>query len=324
MKEILLLPYFLLIPLSIYGNIWFRVKVNRRQMFAAKRSMFLSYGLNLSLLCGVILSSYFLVTIFYINLNVLENPLPTSAALLYMLSFYLILYFLIIRTWLLHFRYKFNTFTLQLRWQQLINSNIIQTSQKTNWYIRNNHKYGNMKYVAKRLAITMTPGYICFISNLALNIRFLLIPGIILTLSYIVFYITILCKTPYAKDTYFMHWESKMHSRVLLICIVTMFVMIIVNRVSPFKHPYIIVGMIHISVSSVFCGMILISTYIIIRKNTTNVIIRHKSLTDGKEKYTVELLLSNEESVNLFMVYMAKELSYMLRFYGTFIFRDVS
>ena len=310
-KGVTFLPYLIIIPLSIYGIIWFKWKTSDETV-ATKRSLFLSYGLSISLSFGILMSFCAHGSIFYISQEVTNNALLSAVILSYLFSWYLILYFLIIKSWKLHYKYKFSFYSLQLKWQQLINSNIVETSQKTNWYIHNNHKYGNLKYIIKRGAIFAGLGYIWFIVYFITDLIPLLAIGFFCTLLFIVFYIIIICKTPYQKDTYFFHWESQTHSRLLSLCFLILVIMAMAfSFTHDIPHPYIIVGCIHTFISSVFCGMILVATYGVVRKNTTNLITRHTKSTHhqgNNNKYTVELLLSNKKSANAFMKYLAKEL----------------
>lgn len=309
-EGITFLPYLLTIPLSIYGIIWFRFKT-KDEIYATKRSLFLSYGLKISLSFGILMTFCAHGTVFYIS-DDFTTALVSTVILLYLFSWYLILYFLIIKSWLLYYKYKFSFYTLQLEWQQLINSNIIQTSQKTNWYIHNNHKYGNLKYMTKRGAFVAFLGYIWFILYfINTEVPAVLAIGFFCTLLFIIFYIIILCKTPYKKDTYFFHWESRMHSRLLSLCFLMMVIMAMTFAIVPNPpYPYIFVGSIHIFISSVFCCMILVSTFCVVRKNTVIPVLRHTKSTDNNYKrYTVELLLSNKKSANAFMKYLAKEFS---------------
>ena len=313
-REVAFSPYIFTIPLSTYAIIWFRSKT-KDEMFATKRSTVLFYGLTISLWCSIVASAYLQAAICFIDVTVLTSLWTRIGALIYILSWYSILYFLTIRIWLLYFKYNWQYYSLQSKWQQLINKNIVESSQKINWFVHNSHKYGNVKYVTKRGIIFAVFGYIWYILTLGFQLPSILVaPGFICILLYILFYIIILCKTPYQKDTYFIHWETKMHSRLLFGCFLVMAIIVMVLRIWGYQdddnaYVYIIASTLHPSISSIFCVMILVSTYIMLKKNTTNVVIQHKSMSDTKEQYSVELLLSNEKSVNLFMKYLAKEYS---------------
>ena len=303
-------PYAIIIPVSIYGIIRFHLKA-KTQIFATKQSLFLTWGLNISLLCAILSSAYFHAFLLYID--DLDNPNGAISVLFYMLCWFSILYFLIMRAWLLHFKHRFHAVSLQLQWQQLINSNAVETSHNTNWYIRNHHKYGNAKYITKRSAPLAIFTYLWFILYFVYPLKPFMGIGFILTMSFIIFYIIILCKTRYQSDTYFIHWECKMHSRLLSICVMIEMIIASIQKIAPMNSNGRIIGisLFYPFISAIFCVMILISTIIMIKKNTTNVTIRHKMAPekDTKEIYTVELLLSNEQSINAFMKWLARELS---------------
>ena len=68
---------------------------------------------------------------------------------IWFILWWLLLFFMTVKAWMIYFKYKWTYFTLQLKWQKVLNKNIIKKIEKENWFIRNNNKYGNLKYIYK-------------------------------------------------------------------------------------------------------------------------------------------------------------------------------
>ena len=108
------IPYFFLIPICIYGNVNL-YSYHRSDLFVKKRSTFLLFGLNISCFTLIIfnLQAQY-CRIYQIGTQAL-NTIPG------VLSWSLILFFLISKNWLIYWRYKWQYYTLQTKWQKVIN-----------------------------------------------------------------------------------------------------------------------------------------------------------------------------------------------------------
>merc|ERR1712084_199583 len=64
-------------------------------------------------------------------------------------------FFLNVKNFVIHFRYFYQHIHVQSQWQQIINNNFVTELNKTNWYVRNNQKWGegNIKNVYKLFGV---------------------------------------------------------------------------------------------------------------------------------------------------------------------------
>ena len=111
-------------------------------MVMRKRSISLVFGFNIVLLLAMISSTLTNACMF----NFHGTGMIIASMIIWYICWWLLLYFLTVKEWLVYFKHKWTFYTLQLKWQQIINTD---TQSKTNWYIQNNHKYGNLKFVYK-------------------------------------------------------------------------------------------------------------------------------------------------------------------------------
>ena len=154
------IPYLLMLPIHIYGN-WKLYNNHQSSMFIKKRSFPLTFGLNMAFALMVItfLESQ-IVTIY--NLGPFLLRLMPSIA-----SLWLLLSLLICKNWLIYWRYKWQYYTLQTNWQKIINPYEFEEQICSNFYLKNNHKYGQRSYVAK-ICITVT--FLMFVFGLNFGI----------------------------------------------------------------------------------------------------------------------------------------------------------
>ena len=126
----------------------------------------------------------------------------------------------------------------------------------------------------------------------------------------ILFYFIIVCKTPFINDTFYLHWESKIHSKILIAmgfgCILVNAVNLVFDSdilVASTATPILILGFFALNYSS---------TWWIIYKNVNQreleKQINHAPDNEHGGDITLDMILTDEKSINLFMQHLAKEL----------------
>ena len=149
---------------------------------------------------------------------------------------YLLLFFLVLKNWIIFYKYHWQYYTMQSKWQQLINKNVVNLKNQQNWFIENNKTYGNLHWIYKRLAVIFSIAFMinssaavyCFLDDFSL-ISCIIGGGMeSMTFSPLsLVYAIIVCKTPTFDDTFSIHWESKMHSKLLIILMIINPIMIV-------------------------------------------------------------------------------------------------
>lgn len=112
-------------------------------MYLHKRSLVVFYALNSS----IILSMISLLFISYAFVNC-PKIVQVIACICCLISSWFLLMLLVTKNWMILYKYKWTYYTMQSKWQQLINSKIVKENQN-NWYIIHNKTYGNLYYIAK-------------------------------------------------------------------------------------------------------------------------------------------------------------------------------
>ena len=113
-------------------------------MFIQKRSTTLALGFVCTLLYGMATLTYTIIAQLYC-----DGPALRIAQISAATAFFLLLFYLNTRSWMIYYQYYWNYYALQLDWQQIINSNFVEEQHRNNWFIKNKHKYGNLRFVIK-------------------------------------------------------------------------------------------------------------------------------------------------------------------------------
>ena len=129
------------VVLCIYGNI--KLHSQNNEMYLHKRSLVVFYALNYSIILSMI--SLLFISFAFVNCHKIVQVIACICCLI---SSWFFLMLLVTKNWMILYKYKWTYYTVQSKWQQLINSNILKQNQ-TNWYIIHNKKYGNLYYIAK-------------------------------------------------------------------------------------------------------------------------------------------------------------------------------
>ena len=303
---ILIFVECILLPIAIYGNVLlFRF---RDALFIRKRSIFVLFGLNLSF-CFVIFT---VPVVLLISQFQTTHYFVTRSYLIFLL--YVVIFFLNVRNWLILYRYKWNYYTIQYRWQSIINPSV---SQQSNWYIRNYSKYGQTAYILKLFGIIHTISLIFNISGSSIrgdDIAFSgtrsiiasavsVINGILLLLTYFI----IIIQIPNFNDFYFIHWESKLQSRTIILFIL---VPVIGNIVEMFINEQLLFMVSSTIIVLIFFIMNWIATFGIVNKNMRYELSEYLSSSNKPAAVGIKLqdLLANEIALNAFVEHLFTEL----------------
>ena len=215
------------IILSIHGNK--KIYQIRNAIFIQKRSINIYFGLNISLIIAIvaIINGYIARIISTINTQSGSNSVYIVIAdNISIICYYLFLFFCITKSWMIYYKERWTFHTLQSQWINIITSNDDST---TNWFIRNNHKYGSLSYMTKIFGIYhIIAAILGTVAVIGLHLGFIdkSITDILAALPFlisIVIYTIIICKTTRLSevdDVFYIHWESKIHSRILLLFLI--------------------------------------------------------------------------------------------------------
>ena len=252
---------------------------------------------------------------------------------IYFLSWFLCLWFLLTKNWILFFKSKWTYFTLQLEWQQLINSNKAIYNHQSNWFIRNNNKYGKTKNVLIIFGTIAFVGWLITCYGVILIIwtnkhpmmRTLSISMIVfIFLIVIILYNILVFKTPAANDIFYIHHENRLHATVMFIVVLLYGIM---NGIfTTMDHLYVIYSscVIWPIISLLLTSMIYISTKLVIVKNKdykdlplqlANSISKSRTRSQRSNSkrtihITLEMVLKHKKAFHHFMVHMSREYVY--------------
>ena len=278
------------------------------QMYMKKRSISLYYALNLSLTFGMAALVMMLVALLHLE-NKLWVVIVLSVCLLCLFS---CLYFLLTKSWMVFYKYKWTYYTMQLQWSYIINSKSAVTSSETNWFIVNHKTYGNLWYVYKLFAVFFLMGSTIAAAAAALMVysdfqMIVFIPAATAFACVMIlvfgFYTYLIKSTPLLKDTYKIHWESRVHVK----CLVTCEFVDILATVAFIVYPSIKIWLFAVVPQNVcLLAMVYLSTYHLSRLQSQNIGVATKThLRD----ITVDMTLANESAIHAFMVHLSKEYS---------------
>eukprot|EP01084_Bolivina_argentea_P250932 420636_1 len=299
-----------LISVSIYSNI--KLYHQKNEMYILKRSPVVLFGLNCTIILAMILYPFVAAGFLYFS------PLALLfVMILFFFTWFAFLSFLIIKNWMIYYKYHWTHYTIDYEWQQIINPNKTITNKQQNWFIKNKLKYGNSTYVAKRIFIA---AFICFLIQLCTliltisatyvnwNVTVIFI-GLLLLLIImcipIIIYTIIVCKTPAFDDIFSIHWESKMHSR----CLITIAIISMLSNVLPFisSNPQSVVYGVPFLIITLYI-MNHISTFSIMKKNTHSN--TYDRLNASKSSViSLEMILADSIGFSEFMLHLSKEFS---------------
>lgn len=220
--------WIIFILISIYYNIALCTRNN--EMFLQKRSLPVFYSLNISFIAGMITFLFFGISTVYGS-----KILQVISVITAFFGLYSILFFVLIKNWMIYYKYHWQYYSLQSKWQQLINKNILNVRNEQNWFIQNNKTYGNFHWIYKRLVGIVLIACILNSSSVvytmwndwSLHTALIATAVECLTISPLsLIYAIIVWKTPYFEDTFLIHWESRLHAKLLILFMIVNPIMI--------------------------------------------------------------------------------------------------
>eukprot|EP01084_Bolivina_argentea_P142893 250999_1 len=326
--EIIAVSLFVICAIAaINGN----VKLYRisNAMFIQKRHKSIVFGLNTVLIFEMLS----IVVGHWISLTGSEIPIVSLIANIFtVICYWSFFYFSIGKNWMIYYKERWTFHTLQLEWQQIINKT---NNDNNNWFIKNNSKYGSLSYVYKIFGIYYVIGIILGIIGMievsSPNPNLLFVAPLIAMplLVVVVFYVTIICKTTHLAlidDIFFIHWESKMHVRVISFGMIIVFVqyafgILISNRkglsAAIFNPIYVVIlyVLIHISTYSIYTRNYHTDEtsqqeqFTNRSQSQISISNRSQSPISTFTKIKLHHILSNENSIHLYMIHLSKEYS---------------
>lgn len=307
----------------------------RDEMYIRKRSIYIILGMNMPLILLIISLNIGLCARIH-NYPIIEFVTD----LLSVLCWWIFVYFFNIKSWIMYYKQKWIYFALKFKWKKMLHSGY---TNNDNWFIKNNHKWGNRLYVSKIFAIFYLIGLslgiigsiLDYFQHLHSSIAsaFISIPFLISTIICIIIVWKTERSSSKENDIFHIHWESKIISIILLSFITTYLIFVYLsydnlNRINDEKIIYLSFTPLFVIFPTI---LIHISTYIIRAKN------RHPFASDNKNRkrrlrsfsgsrsvkpITLEQVLSNEKSVHHFMVYLSKELRKNIAHFAMFTKTD--
>eukprot|EP01083_Nonionella_stella_P052962 140320_1 len=305
----------LVIPYAIYCNT--KIFKFNGEMFIQKRSTSLIYGFNISCITNMF-TTIFVSLIRLVHHHSYYTTLHYIGFITWFLSLWSIIFFLISKTWMIYFKYYWTHYTIESEWIQIINKNALTstTNSQQNWFIKNNRKYGNLHYVYKYVCLFCTIGVlinlcavIIFVKNdLASGVHthdmtagFLVLALLFVSLNPpIMFYAYIAWKTPACDDIFYIHWEAKMHAKLLLL-LGFFFLLSTVWFIVSGDWTSVTLGM--LTMDLILFAMIYVSTCMIATKN------QWKHDSSQRKKVELEEILTNEDAIHSFMIHLSREYS---------------
>ena len=313
---------FIGLIMAIHGNI--RLYKYRELPLLEKRNLSIIFGLNISIICaillsiGVILSQYLNSTLSHRIVIVLQFA-----------SWFSIFLFLNIDAFCIHFRYKWQYYTIQSKWQEIINPSYVEALSKHNWYIRTYSIWGKYSNICKVFA---TVHVIDFMISAALEmllrpnidnsdhiilVFFLILESVTLMLPFII-YITIVFTTPIFDDIFLIHWQSRMEAKLSLILIIVFLSGNIVETTITNDHiSTLLYTLIFNTILIIILFTLLsVSTFMIKYKDDKQAvrmqmerITTMENTRNDNTKITLDSVLGNDKCLNIFMNHLSKEYS---------------
>ena len=291
-----------------------KMKSFNSKLFMKKRKLTLFYAVNASIIT-LIISNGILVFFFANYSHPMNSFMISLAVAVWSPSAYAWLCLLVMNNWLIWYRYRWTYYISQSKWQQIINPNVLSDDMCTslNWFILNNAKYGQFKAVSKYFGgaavccclILIPLNFWAFAYHFG-NIAVMLptFAAFFLTFQpWSAVYIYCVWKTPSLDDAFAIHWESKMHAKILCstfpLYLPGFIYMVITGDVNGW--------IVSVSVYSIQLFFILfVSTHLVtqrVKRNNT------LSTQEHDDSISLKMVLENEITLNLFMNHLSSELS---------------
>ena len=265
-----------------------------------------------------VLHVQFLISVFLIEISTLISTISASfygrtsnvyivSRIFIQITFWSVICNDFMIRWLLYFNNNWTLATMKSKWEYIIIGNHID-NHETNWFIRNKNKYGQYNKIRKYN--TGVIGVLCVVTCSIYVLEHLkMLPfGIysiivvpMATILCIIFGILI-CKTPKYMDIFYIIFESRMHLAIsFMVFCIYIFFLFLWKRLSD-EHDAVLSSIASVGLIYTWNGIFIVSTMIIVRKNTN----ANLSNIDSND-ITLEYLLQNQDRMQLFMDHLYKE-----------------
>ena len=303
-----------MISISIYWII--KQCANNQRMYIKKRALSLYHSLNFSLLFAMI--AMMIMLIGFARFPITPQIIVANIGCF---SCYYFFYMLLVKNWMIYYKYQWTYYTMQYKWSHIINSTSASTESDNNWYIVNNNKYGNLYYIYKLFGIIFFIFYIIGggATSFAIYTKFdIIVCAIVAAITMPIFaaigifYFYLVKNTPYIDDAYKIHWESRTHAKLLLLwafcCTLTNASYLIFQDI----HAFPVFGTL---MNVTLFMMIFVSTAYLakiqrdINTNTELVNPMRNNSVKVSDQINIDNMLSNEAMIHAFMVHLSTEYS---------------
>eukprot|EP01083_Nonionella_stella_P173012 595491_1 len=304
--------WILMIAYAIYSTIKTKLNNYNATTWMKKRNIIVFYSLNASCICCM--SSLMFTGICWANTSGLILNISNIA---WVCAIFIWMSVLLTKNWGIYYRYKWTQYIQQSQWQQIINPSIIKNENIINWFIRNNSTYGQTKYIHKLFVSIATCccvvlAFIWFFTSVlfhpAIHIMISCVSTLLLFIPPVMLYVFLVWKTPVLDDIFCIHWESKIHAKLLCSTIpgppisTLYFIVTLDGRA-------LLVASLLSSVAIFF--MVFVSTVYIPNKlnSPPNPLTMDAVMNNSSKLITLEMVLCNDATLNLFMNYLSSEYS---------------
>ena len=241
--------------------------------------------------------------------------------------------FLNVKNFALYFRFKWQHYSLQSEWQQIINPNIIHELERKNWYIRHKRTLEQLSNVYKAFGVLHLLNLsLCFVfhqivsdvsrseSDLVAFVFVRALNMLLFTLPFFI-YIWIELKTPHFDDCFFIHWESRAEAKLTALLI---FIFLCTDIATALQGELTLLTVLTSSSLRAFMitlfALVFVSRFMVLCKNDPNQAhacynahaagnVLTLSLSDQSSQVKLDNILSCEDTLNLLMQHLASEYS---------------
>ena len=216
--------WVVLIIASVY--LTFHARSYNSEAFMKKRNLNLFYAHNMAII--IVMISYLFFGICCIHFADPWTWTISVSCVLWSKAVFAWVSILAIKNWSIFYQYRWSLYVSQANWQPTYTANadkpdLHATLVHKNWFIANHETFGNIRWISKRLGLA---AIVCSIlSSLIWTVPFHINPDMSFFLCMLVvmniyapwlmLYVFCVWKTPAFDDPYKIHWESKMHARLL-------------------------------------------------------------------------------------------------------------
>eukprot|EP01084_Bolivina_argentea_P214891 364779_1 len=317
-----ILHSILLIPSSIFILIAMKANVNlytyRNKQFMKKRQFWKHSAVNTLIILTMMahISLYGSLWLHPINCNMFLMISAIIAIILWCIT----LFALNATIWIQYAHYKWKYFSLQYEWQKIINPHFPKQNSEQNAFIRNYTKYKSISFCCYTFGISHLFVCIVFVCTSYIRIYYynhidhviyIIVGfiGCIIMWAPIIIYHIITHNTPSVDDTFSIHWENKIRSKLCIF----LYLIFTGNTITfSFFRDYTYTHLIFIGLKIfILFAIVYASTCSIIFRNKNNdfcdVVQSHIPRQNKNKSIGLDAILSNSKALNFFMQHLAKE-----------------